>query len=190
MMNKSITISVVTLIAIIISAGVGYLWGVKSVKIPEPETTIDIRYEKGDTIRITKYLPSPSSVDTIYVDRPAETDTAALYAVWDDYYLKRKYELDFSTDTTGIFKVEAEVSRNKLTSSSAFMQPYVKTIKETKTVIKIPAFQYYSMFGTSADLATNKIQFGIDYKQKFLFGVSGIRMKDNYSYTFDVGVKF
>ena len=108
MMNKSITISVVTLMAIIISAGVGYLWGVKSVKIPEPETIIDIRYEKGDTIRITKYLPSPSSVDTIYIDRPTETDTAALYAVWDDYYLKRKYELDFSTDTTGIFKVEAE----------------------------------------------------------------------------------
>ena len=46
------------------------------------------------------------------------------------------------------------------------------------------------MIGSSVDLKTNKIQFGVDLKQKFMIGASGIRLDDRYGYTLDFGVKF
>lgn len=46
------------------------------------------------------------------------------------------------------------------------------------------------MIGTSVDLKTNKIQFGVDLNQKYVIGVSGICMDDRYGYTLDFGIKF
>ena len=46
------------------------------------------------------------------------------------------------------------------------------------------------MVGTSTDFQSNKIQFGIDVKNKVLFGISGMRLDDKYGYTIDFGIKF
>ena len=111
-----------------------------------------------------------------YCSRFVATDTAKLYAVWQDYYLTRKYDLDFSNDTLGTFKVNASVSQNKLVTATSLIEPNVRTVYETKTIYKVPTIQFYSILGSSIDFRTNKIQLGIDLKQKYLIGASGIRI--------------
>lgn len=156
------------------------------------------------TEEVVKYVPSPYVVrDTVKNIIPYETlvrDTVIKYltaevdtpAVVKDYYLSRKYNLDFSNDSIGTFVVDAEVNQNKLVNATSFIRPMVKTVYKTETITdyKVPALQFYGMIGTAVNLKTNKISFGLDLKQRYLVGVSGIRYDDNYTYTIDFGVKF
>lgn len=191
-MKNKIMISVWTIIVVLITAVIGYLIGRASVDIPGEKIITKIEYIKGEEIRDTIFIPKPYEVilpsDTIKI--PIPTDTAALYAIWKDYFSTRKYELDFSNDTLGIYKVNTTVSQNKLMMTNSYIKPNVKVITETQTILRVPAVQIFGMIGTSVDLQTNKIQLGIDLKQKYLIGLSGIRYKENYSYTIDLGIKF
>lgn len=190
-MNKSITISFAGIIVVLIAMFAGYLLGRSSIKIPEPNTEIVVKWEKGEIIRDTIKIPVPYEVkvlDSIPVFIPA--DTAALFAIWQDYYLKRKYNLDFSNDTIGTFKIDAIVEQNKLVSATSFIRTNIRTVHETKTIYKVPIVQFYGLIGSSVNLKTNKIQFGADLKQKFMIGVSGIRIEDKYGYTLDFGINF
>ena len=54
----------------------------------------------------------------------------------------------------------------------------------------MPTIQFYGLIGTSLDLKTNQIQLGVDLKQRYLIGVSGIRMDDEFGYTLNIGIKF
>lgn len=162
-----------------------------------PETIVDIK----ETV---KYAPSSTIIrDTVSKDRlvPYETfvnDTIVKYltqevdtvAILRDYYLSRKYALDFSNDTIGTFIVDAEVNQNRLVSASSFIQPITKTVIQEKTVYRAPTIQFYGTLGTSVDFNMNKISLGIDLKQRYLIGVSGIRFDNKYNYTIDFGVKF
>lgn len=162
-----------------------------------PETVVDIK----ETV---KYITSTDIIrDTITEDRlvPYETfvnDTIIKYltqpvdtaAILRDYYLSRKYALDFSNDTIGVFRVDAEVNQNKLVYASSFIQPITKTVIQEKTLYRAPTIQFYGTLGTSVDFNTNKISLGIDLKQRYLIGVSGIRFDNKYNYTIDFGVKF
>lgn len=157
-----------------------------------------------ETKEMVKYVPSHYVVrDTVENVVPYETlvrDTVIKYltaeidtpAVIKDYYLSRKYNLDFSNDTIGTFVVDAEVNQNKLVHATSFIQPITKTVYKTETVTeyKVPALQFYGMVGTAVNLKTNKLSFGLDLKQRYLIGVSGIRYDNNYTYTIDFGVKF
>ena len=98
--------------------------------------------------------------------------------------------MDFSNDTLGAFKVDAVVNQNKLISVNSFIEPNIRTVYETKTIYKVPTIQFYGILGSSVDLKTNKVQFGIDLRQKYMMGVSGIRIGNENSYTIDLGVKF
>lgn len=190
-MNKSITISIGGLIAVGIALFLGYLWGRSSVELPAPKRIVEVKWEKGEIVRDTIDRPVPYEVE-IPVDRPVfiPTDTAALFAIWQDYYLERKYALDFSNDSLGVFKVDAKVSQNKLIAATSFIQPNIRTVYEREVIYKVPTLQPWALIGTSADFRTNKIQFGLDIKNKFIIGASGIRLDDKYGYTFDFGVKF
>lgn len=185
---------VVLVIAIIfLSLLLGYFWGRSSVEVPVPSRIVEIKWMKGNVVRDTINRPVP--VETIVYKRdsipvPIPTDTAALFAVWRDYYLERKYELDFSNDSLGVFKVDASVSQNRLISATSTIQTNIRTVYEKEVIYKVPTLQPWAMIGTSVDLRTNKIQVGLDLKQKYMFGVSGIRMDDKYSYTLDFGIKF
>lgn len=157
-----------------------------------------------ETKEIVKYTPSSTIIrDTIFKDKlvPYETfitDTVYKYLTQDidtaavvyDYFLSRKYSLDFSNDTIGTFKVDAEVNQNKLVSASSFIQPIIKTVIQEKTVYSAHTIQFYGMLGTSLDFNTNKISLGVDLKQRYLIGASGIRCSDKYNYTIDFGIKF
>lgn len=190
-MNSKITISVVGIVIVVIAFFIGYFLGKSDVEIPE--TIVEIRWEKGETIRDTIKVPVPYETivkvpDTIPVFIP--TDTIALFAIWQDYYSTRKYDLDFSNDTLGTFKVDASVSQNKLISATSLIQPNIRTVYETKTIYKVPTIQFYGIIGSSTDLKTNKIQFGIDLRQKYLIGLSGMIIEEKRGYTIDFGLKF
>ena len=192
-MNKTITISAGVLIALAVSCVIGYFLGRSSIVLPETKVERIITWSKGETI--TKYVdkPVPYAVrDTAYkyIPVPEPTDTAALFAVWRDYYLERDYCLDFSDDSIGVFKVDLSVSENKIAKSRSTITPYIRTIREKETIYKVPTIQFYGIVGTSLDLNTNQIQLGVDLKQRYLIGVSGIRMDDEFGYTLNVGVKF
>jgi len=194
-MNKSITISVSGLILFAIAIFIGYLIGKSSAKPSEQKTkTITTTsWVKGDIVRDTIKVPSPYKVEVSIPDSisvPSKTDTTKLFATWKDYYLKRRYNLDFSNDTLGTFKVDAVVSQNKLVSTSSFIQTNIRTVHEKEVIYRVPTLQFYGIVGTSVDFKTNKMQFGVDLKQKFMLGVSGIRIEDKYGYTIDAGIKF
>ena len=93
-MNNKITISLTGIIAVAISLFLGYLWGRSSVELPAPKRIVEIKWEKGEVVRDTVEKPVPYEVkvpDSIPIFIP--TDTAALFAIWQDYYLERKYAL-------------------------------------------------------------------------------------------------
>ena len=192
-MKNKITISIVEIVVVVIAIFIGYLLGKSSVEIPEPKIVVETKWEKGEIVRDTIKVIEPYEVivkipDSIHV--PVATDTAALFAVWQDYYLTRKYDLDFSNDTLGTFKVNASVSQNKLVTATSLIEPNIRTVYETKTIYKVPTIQFYSILGSSIDFRTNKIQLGIDLKQKYLIGASGIRIGNENGYTIDLGIKF
>lgn len=149
-----------------------------------------------------KYVPSPYPVhDTIYQPKPYEVvrhkrDTVYLTQdvdtakILEDYFLTRRYELDFSSDSLGVFKVNTEVSENSIISATSYIQPKYKTIIQENTIYKTTPVQFYAMIGSSIDFKTNKISLGVDLNQKYLLGVSGIRFGDNACYTIDFGIKW
>lgn len=183
---------VILLIVVIILVGLGYVWGYKSRKIPEPTRIVEIKWQPGEKHTDTLYYPVPVKEierDTVLIPEP--TDTAALFAVWEDYHRQRQYTLDFSNDTTGIFRVDAVVGQNRLVSAVSTIQPNIRTVYEKEMVYApVPLFSPWIMIGTSADFRTNKIQAGVDIKDRWIVGLSGIRMNSNYSYTIDFGYRF
>lgn len=188
--SKNILIAVLIL-AICLSVGffIGYLVFGKTE--PVVNRIVEIKWQKGETVRDTVDHPVP--VETIIRDSipvPVPTDTAALFAVWKDYYLDRKYALDFSNDSIGTFRVDAIVNQNKLISATSLIQPNIRTVYEKEVIYKKEKWIPWAMIGTSVDLKTNKVQFGVDLNQKYVIGVSGIRMDDRYGYTLDFGIKF
>ena len=192
-MNKTFTISVGVLIILAVSFVIGYFLGRSSVDIPQPKKEVIIKWMPGKTVTNTITKLEPYAVhDTVYIDRPVPepTDTAVLFSVWRDYYLSRDYNLDFSDDSLGVFKVQANVQENKLISATSTIKPNIRTVTERETIYKVPTMQFYTLIGTSLDLSANQIQVGVDLKQKYMIGVSGIRVNDNWGYTVNFGIKF
>jgi hypothetical protein len=183
-------------IASIVLLAVGFLLGRLTFTERASEQTREVvKYVKSsivlrDTITQQKLIPYETFVaDTVYqyLTTVVEVDTAAILK---DYYLSRRYNLDFSDDTVGTFLVDAEVNQNRLVYASSTIQPITKTVYTENTVYRSPTIQFYGMLGTSVNLKTNKLSFGVDLKQRYLLGVSGIRFDDNYNYTIDFGIKF
>lgn len=179
-------------ILILIAFTIGFWVGRSTVKNPEPIVKETTRWEKEPyAVHDTIYKPVPQRIE-IPVDRPVfiPADTARLFEIWCDYYLKRDYELDYSNDTLGTFLVNVSIQENKLLSATSTVQPNRKIVEREKITYKSPKLQFWGMIGTSADFQNNKIQFGVDVKNKVLFGISGMRLDDKYGYTIDFGIKF
>lgn len=185
---KVIIICVIFVLGVFLGYSLGKYYSSKDKTTIQKETIkyVPSPYKVTDTIK--KPIPY-KTVDTVFLLKDIEIDT---FKILHDYYLTRRYQLDFSNDTIGTFMVDAEVNENKLVNASSIIKPFVKTIYRTETnvITKVPTLQFYSMLGSSIDLTINKISFGLDLKQKYLIGVSGIRYKDDYNYTLDFGIKF
>lgn len=160
-----------------------------------------------ETKEVTKYVPSPYPVtDTIFHPQPYNVyipaDTVYRYltkfekvdtaAILKDYYLTRQYHLDFSNDTLGEFKVNAEVGQNRLLSASSYIKPLIKNIYHETTVTKYKTkiFQPFILIGTSPKFDFQKATIGFDLSQRYILGVSGVRWDNRYNYSIDFGIKF
>lgn len=142
-------------------------------------------------VRDTIYSPLPTltfyKVDTCYIKQ--KIDTAEILS---DYFLNRQYKLDFSNDSVGKFIVDAEVNQNKLVSANSFIQPVTKFIYKESIVTKqtIKTFQPWVTIGTNVNLDCQQVTLGFDWKQKYILGVSGLRLNNKYNYTLNIGIKF
>jgi hypothetical protein len=168
----------------------GHTVGRNSVKLPEPLKSVEYKFVKGDTIRDTIQLPTPFAVrdtirDTVKIERFLATDTAALFAIWCDYYLIRDYNFNFGNDTAGVFNVRFNVTKNKAYNVISNIQPVQKIVIEREAFVVQPKFRMWAMAGYSPQ--TFKISAGFDYK-RLKIGVSGIRLGDKNGYTIDIGV--
>ena len=190
--NKIITLAALFFIAVM-CLGMFYL-GRKSVIIPEPqEVTSDTVWLNLPAVHDTVEVPGPVKIipaDTVYYPVPQPVDTAALYAVWLDYYSTREYDLDFSSDTIGVFRVAAKVNQNKIQEAISTVRPRVQVVTNTQTVYKERAIQPWIMVGTSKDFKFQQVQGGVDLGGKWMVGISGFRYEKELAVAFNAGIKF
>lgn len=193
--ETKITLVAAIIIVAAVCLGMFFL-GRSSVRLPEP----------GTVQRDTTYVPAPFAVhdtvkvpgpvreipaDTVYYPVPEPVDTAALYAVWLDYYTTRDYNLDFSNDTLGVFRVAAKVTQNKITEAISTIQPITKVITNTEIYYKERPFQPWVMATTGVtDFKFQSITVGADLYGKWMVGVGGMRYDKSGAVTVNVGYKF
>lgn len=173
--------------------GSGYYLGVRSVSVTE--STV-VKYLPGVPVKITLDKPtpvfidngSPLRVDTVGVPIYVPVDTVAILS---KYFARYHYELDFSTDTTGTFKVRCVVSENEIQTASADVVPLFKEVTSVREVVSKPRLLTpWVMVGTSLDFRTQTGFIGLDFRQKYKVGLGGIRFDDKYAWTLNVGVNF
>lgn len=192
-MNKKFTISLSSIIIAAVVFFVGYLVGKGYADTKEVEKVV-VKYKTEQLPPIHDTIPNPvpyyvHNTDTVerIIEHTIEVDTLAILA---DYYRLRNYDLDFSHDSIGTFKVNLDVTKNRLANARSEIRPIRNTVETIRTISNVKTIQFYGILGSSVDLKTNKIQFGIDLRQKYLIGVSGIRLDDKFGYTIDLGAKF
>lgn len=187
--NKKYIIA--ALIAILLALIAGFFAGRSSVKT-KVNRIVEVKWMSSDiVVRDTIKVPVPYEV-RIPVDRPifVSSDTILNKEVWDDYYTEKRYNLDFSNDSLGIFKVDALVYKNSIIESSSYIQPNIKTITEKEIVYKVNKLTPWVCIGSSFDFKSNQIQVGVDLREKYMLSVSGVRFNSNYSYNVNFGYKF
>lgn len=191
-MTKTTLIGAVVLLAFGIALG----WWIGSLnsEVEERET---VRYVSQTPTTIYLKEPQPISVkpielpsiqyrDSVLVPIPA--DTASIIA---DYLKRREYELDYSTDTTGTFKVRAIVEANRLASAEATIVPLQREI-ERVVELKPRKFRPYIGGGVGiGDNITASLQVGALINNKHLPSVGYQRFGSsnyitlNYGYIFE-----
>jgi hypothetical protein len=111
----------------------GFFAGRKTAPLKSQTT---LMYVMGETVYDTLEVLRPyleTYTDTVFytqiVEKPVYVyDSVRLREAWDDYCLTRRYALDFSSDTTGVFAVDLTVSRNRAVLASATIAPLYKVI--------------------------------------------------------------
>lgn len=180
-------------IAISFALGIAFGWWLGSLKEPIEIVREEVRYVELPPI--TKVIEKPVPIrETIYVrDTVREkvevvipADTASIVA---DYRKRREYQLDFSSDTTGIFKVDAIVDANRLASASATIQPILREVQITTREVRLfrPYIGGDVAFGTKSGVS---LEVGALLKDHHLPRVGYQRLgKDNY-FTLGYGYTF
>ena len=195
-MGKNIVIRRSSIILAILMFVLGFIVSRLTIGEQEVETKTVIKYKKqpyavhdtiGRPVPYAEYRDTGSVKYIFLPGEPIEPDTAAILA---DYLVRRKYNLDFSNDTLGVFKVDAEVTQNHLVNAVSTIQPIIRTVETERTIYKQKKLQIWGMFGTSPKLDFNKVQIGLDLKEHYMIGVSGYRIDNKYDYTIDFGYKF
>ena len=156
----------------------------------KPEEEVISENVKVDTLPpIHDTIPHPIPYKVVYITDTVykDVDTAQILA---DYFAKKKYRLDFSNDSVGVYKVNLDVSENRVINATSEIRPIRTTIETVKYIREPSKRQIYAIIGSSLDLGVNKIQIGTDLGGKYYAGASAIRVRDNVGYTVDVGIKF
>lgn len=131
-MKRLILYFLLVLAAAALLFGWGYRRGAASVVVRD---SVTVRLKPLPPLIVTVHDPQPVAVHeppvTVLIHTPA--DTAAIVA---DYLRTRDYHFDFSSDSTGIFLVDASVGRNRLLVISPTIRPLMKEVERLRTEVR------------------------------------------------------
>ena len=131
-------------------------------------------------------MPRLQYTDTIREEVHIPADTAGIIA---DYFKRRQYELDFSTDTTGIYKVQAVIVCNRLESASATIVPLQREVENT--VVKVRKFRPFVSGGVAiGDKIGASLGLGGVIKEKHIVSIKAMRLGNNNYYGGEYGYIF
>lgn len=184
-MGKTVTY---ILSALVVGIFCGWLIGSRQeVQIKE-----NVRYIMQPTTKIDFGNPTPSKVelpklqynDTTFVQVPVDTT-----AIINDYFKRRQYDLDFSTDTTGVYKVQAIICCNRLERASATIQPLQREVENT--VVKVAKFRPFVSGGVAiGDKVGATLGLGGIIKDKHIVSVKAMRLGNSNYYGAEYGYIF
>lgn len=177
--------------------GIGAGWWLGSRKGTTEIVREEVRYVTREPILIDTELypkwvaerielPRLQYTDTIREEVRIPADTADIIA---DYFKKRQYELDFSTDSTGVFKVQTVIYCNRLESASATIAPLQREVENT--VVKVRKFQPFVSGGVAiSDKIGVSLGLGGIIKEKHIVSVKAMRIGNNNYYGGEYGYIF
>ena len=195
-MGKTFTyiISAIVLLGAIFFLGFGLGSSRKEVEVREkvryverPATKIDFNFAMLEQLARLD-LPKMQYHDTTYITlrERIPADTAGIIA---DYIKRRAYEIDFSTDTTGVFKVDAIVEANRLVHASATIQPLQREVENT--VVKVRAFRPFAEVGlVLGDKVGATLGAGAIIKEKHIVTAKYMRLGNHNYYGAEYGYIF
>lgn len=154
-----------------------------------------VRYVERPATKIDSELfPKPTKVENIELPRLQYTDTvreevripADTAGIIADYFKRRTYDLDFSTDTTGVFKVQAVMFCNRLESASATIVPLQREVENT--VVKVRKFRPFVSGGVAiGDKVCASLGLGGIIKDKHIVSVKAMRIGNGNYYGAEYG---
>lgn len=187
--NILITLSALVLLGAMFALG----WWLGSRKDPIEVVREEVRYVELPPI--TKVVEKPVPIrETIYVrDTVREkvevvipADTASIVA---DYHKRREYALDFSSDTIGVFKVDAVIECNRLASATATIQPLQREVENT--VVKVSKFRPFAEVGVAiGDKVGASLGVGGIIKEKHIVSAKYTRYGNHNIYGAEYGYIF
>lgn len=178
---------ILLLATLLLGFGVG--WWLGSRKGTTEIVREEVRYVERPATRIDTELfpawvaerielPRLQYTDTIREEVRIPADTAGIVA---DYIKRREYELDFSTDSTGIYKVQAVVYCNRLESASATITPLQREI--VTTIKEVRKFRPYIGGGVALGAkAGASLEVGGIIKEKHIVSIKAMRIGNNNYY--------
>ena len=152
--------------------------------VERPATKIDTElFPKWQDVGIADKLPRLQYIDTVREEVRIPADTAGIVA---DYFKRRIYDLDFSTDTTGLYKVQAVIVCNRLESASATIIPLQREVENT--VVKVRKFRPFAEVGVAiGDKVGASLGLGGIIKEKHIVSVKAMRIGNNNYYGGEYG---
>lgn len=152
--------------------------------VERPATKIDTElFPKWQSVGIADKLPRLQYTDTVREEVRIPADTAGIVA---DYFKRRTYDLDFSTDTTGIYQLQAVIECNRLKSASATIQPLQREVENT--VVKVRKFRPFVSGGVAiGDKVGASLGLGGIIKEKHIVSVKAMRIGNNNYYGAEYG---
>lgn len=155
--------------------------------IERPATKIDTElFPKWRSVGIADKFPRLQYTDTVREEVRIPADTAGIIA---DYFKRRTYDLDFSTDTTGVFKVQAVIVCNRLEHASATIQPLQREVENT--VVKVRKFRPFVSGGVAiGDKVGVSLGLGGIVQEKHIVSVKAMRIGNNNYYGAEYGYIF
>ena len=155
--------------------------------VERPATKIDTElFPEWQDVRIADKLPRLQYTDTIREEVRIPADTAGIIA---DYFKRRIYDLNFSTDTTGVYKVQAVIVCNRLESASATIVPLQREVENT--VVKVRKFRPFVSGGVAiGDKAGASLGLGCVIKEKHIVSAKYMRIGNGNYYGGEYGYIF
>lgn len=177
--------------------GFGVGWWLGSRNAPTEVIREEVRYVTREPVRINFDFPTPQKVGKIELPRLQYTDTireevripADTAGIVADYFKRRQYDLDFSTDSTGVYKVQVVTTCNRLESASATIIPLQREVENT--VVKVHKFRPFVSGGVAiGDKVGVSLGLGGIIKEKHIVSVKAMRIDNNNYYGGEYGYIF